>query len=80
MDVSDTFYFPDNLALEVFDSEALGLPASYMVYYFSQTVFYPEQLSPSRTPIQIPHVGIVFLSFEMMGHVSQSKVLCKSEI
>ena len=33
------FIFPDNLALEVLDSEALGLPASYMVYYFSQTVF-----------------------------------------
>lgn len=34
------FIFPGNLELEALDSQALGLQASYMVYYyFSQTVF-----------------------------------------
>lgn len=33
------FIFPDNLELEVLDSEALGLQENYMVFHFSQTVF-----------------------------------------
>lgn len=34
-----SFIFPENLELEALDPDALGLRASYVRYYLSQTVF-----------------------------------------
>lgn len=65
------FTFPGNLGLEAFDSEALGLQASFMVYhYLSQIVFMLKRSHLAKITIQIPYVGIVVLSFELIGHLS----------
>ena len=58
------------IELEALDSEALGLQASPVVSLFQSNHFYPAEVTPSRTTIQTPCVGIVDLSFELIGHVS----------